>query len=59
MSRHQSGFVVQLRAVGPNPLHGLRALLKIALRRGFRCVSVEPEKGPDHASDKTKSDLAD
>jgi hypothetical protein len=62
--RHPSGplYVVRLRAAGPNPIHGLRWLLKIALRRGFRCVSVEeitdPEKGPDDARDKTKSDLA-
>ncbi len=40
--RRPSGplFVLRLRAVGPHPIHSLRWLLKIALRRGLRCVSV-------------------
>jgi hypothetical protein len=55
-------YLVRLRAVGPNPIHGLRHLLKYALRQcAFRCVSVvevKPKKGLSDDDPETKADLA-
>ena len=66
MTRHRLGgpvFVVRFRAVGHDPIRGLRTLLKLALRRfGLRCVSVEqinePKRGPNHDDPETEIDLA-